>query len=411
MPAKLFYLLITLLILIAFNCAQNPLQNKEISTNEASAQTSPTPPQFQKARKEKINLSGENLKNAKERIAKVAFHSNSLWTLGKFGVLLQIDLIKKKAAPFEFGQYVADILVDEKNDFYVLAGEKENSGDWRILKKDGADWLEIDALKIKEKPVKKDEEARRIIGLTKYRNGFLVLTQDEIYWQKNGDGWESVELQNKARLGLQTPFVATGDGFVYFGLNHGEWGGGLWQINIKNGQTEVVEKKSHGKICFKPLDQQCDPVTSIVKDSENPNAVLAGIGLRHFSEHGRIVKVAAGDVSVVFNKTYSYDEKSRKLVPENPCDGKNEPENLESDGSEGVFGMQSDGQSVWLVTGRAVYKLAGGKLETCSPMPEKLEQVDGIAVSEEIQGIILVGTDINWEKSLSGTTPLIAIKR
>lgn len=70
----------------------------------------------------------------------------------------------------------------------------------------------------------------------------------------------------------------------------------------------------------------------------------------------------------------------------------------------------ADDNGVWLVTGRAIYKLAGGKIQSCSPLPQKFENVDGIAVNESVSGAILIGTDINWAKSLSGATPLIAVK-
>jgi hypothetical protein len=413
MTAKFIYSILIPLVFLISNCSQNP--GSEITGITTGAPAPTPPPQtantVRKVEKKRIEISAASLKNAKERIAKVVFHSNLLWTLGQNGVLLQTDLAKKRAAPFEYADYVADVYIDDKNELYLLTGDNADASVWRILKKDGDGWSEASALKIDREQKKKDEDAREIVGLTEYANRFLVLSKTKIYLQEKGDDWKTVKLQTKGNLGLQTPFAATDDGFLYVGLNHGEFGGGLQQINLKDGRVENVEKKTAGNICFRPLDSQCDPVTAVVKDAENSDTVFAAVGLRHFSEQGRIVRVSGGSVDVVFNKTYKFDEKSRKVVPENPCDGENEPNNLDNFESEGVFGMQKGaGDGVWLVTGRAIYKLAGGKIAHCSPLPQKFENVDSIAVNESVSGVILIGTDINWAKSLSGTTPLVAVK-
>jgi hypothetical protein len=410
MPTRNLYLVTLLFVLISCGCSAVSSQQKETENINSPVQSS-SPTSFKKAEKRNIKVSEKDLKNAKVRIAEVAFHSNYLWTLGQYGVLLRADLAKKKVEPFDYALFVADIYINEKNEFYLLTAEKADAPDWKILKKSGDDWLEVATLRIDQQKKEKSEPGREIIGLAEYQNRFLVLAENEVYWQKKDGEWQTVKLQNKGSLGLQTPFAVTDDGFIYVGLNHGEFGGGLWQISLKDGGIKSIEKKTAGKICFRPLDAACDPITSVVRDIENPNAVLAGIALSHFSQQGRVVKVSGENVSVVFNKIYKFDQKTDKVIPGNPCDGKNESDNLESWESEGVFGMQSDGKSVWLVTGRAIYKLAGGSVESCAELSGKFEDVDGLGISQAVAGIVLVGTDINWAKSLSGTTPLIAIKR
>ncbi len=412
MTAKFICSILILLVFLISNCSQNPGSKITAITTPAPAPTPPTQTAntVKKIEKKRIEISATRLKNAKERIAKVVFHSNLLWTLGQNGVLLQTDLAKKRAELFEYAGYVADVYVGDKNELYLLTGDVADALVWRILKKDGDGWSEISTLKIDREQEKKGENTREIIGLTEYANRFLVLSKTKIYLQEKGDDWKTVNLQTKGNLGLQTPFAATDDGFLYIGLNHGEFGGGLQRISLKDGSAQNIEKKTTGKICARPLDSRCDPVTAVVKDAENSDAVIVAVGLRHFSEQGRIVKVSGGNVDVIFNKTYKYDEKSRKVVPENACDGENEPNNLDNFESEGVFGMQSADGDILLVTGRAIYKLADGKIADCSPLPQKFENVGGIAVNESVPGVFLIGTDINWAKSLSGVTPLIAVK-
>jgi hypothetical protein len=411
LSSKTSCLALLLLTLLSGGCSQVSSQRNNSPEKSDPAVQNSRADQFKKAEKQSIKVSAEALKNAKERIAESVFHSNFLWTLGQHGILLRVDLEKKKAAPFEFARYVADLYINEKNEFFVLAGERADAADWRILKKNGDDWLEVASLKRNPAQKRENDAEREIIGLAEYQNRLLVLTETEVYRQKTESEWQIVKLQNKGRFGLQTPFAVTDNGFIYVGINHGEFGGGLWRIDLTDGSLINIEKKTVGKICFRPLYTGCDPVTSVVKDAENPNSVLASIGLRHFSEQGRVVRVSADDVSVAFNKIYKSDLESDKIEPANPCEGKNEPDNLENFTSEGVFGMQSDGRSVWLVTGRAIYKFGAGSIETCAKLPDKFENVDGIGISEKVAGVILVGTDINWAKSLSGMTPLIAVKR
>ena len=101
------------------------------------------------------------MKNAKERIVEVAFHSNLLWTLGQNGILLKTDLAKKKNEPFAFADYVADIYINEKNELYLLVGEKTDAQGWQILKKDGEDWLEITTFTLNPKENENNEQSRK----------------------------------------------------------------------------------------------------------------------------------------------------------------------------------------------------------------------------------------------------------
>lgn len=324
MSGKFIRPILFLLVFLNFNCSHSS-SFQEVGTLTDAPAPSPTVPSSssKKAEKRRVEISAANLKNAKERIAKVIFHSNLLWTLGQNGVLLQTDLTKKRVEAFTYADYVADIYVSDKNELYLLAGERADASVWRILKQDDDGWSEVSALKTDGEPKKKDEDVREIIGLTEYQNRFLILAETKVYLQAKENDWKTVKLQTKGNLGLQTPFAATSDGYVYVGLNHGEFGGGLRRIDLKDGNVKNIEKKTVGDICARPLDSQCDPVTAVVKDAENSNAVLAAVGLRHFSEQGRIVRVSGGNVDVVFNKTYKFDEKSRKTIPENACDGEN----------------------------------------------------------------------------------------
>jgi hypothetical protein len=118
-------------------------------------------------------------------------------------------------------------------------------------------------------------------------------------------------------------------------------------------------------------------------------------------ESGRLIRVCDESVSVVFTKTYREIASDDKAVP---TDNK-----FSAYSSEAIFDLVPGEKDYWAVTSRGVYHFTPGAEPTFHPMP-KLRTLAGIKLSDEITNVIVVRTDINWAKSLSGYTPLIAVK-
>ena len=141
-----------------------------------------------------------------------------------------------------------------------------------------------------------------------------------------------------------------------------------------------------------PLNNACDPVTSVIPDPRNKDCIVAAVGLVHMISHGRILRVCGKDVSLVFQKANSVDGLNGGKWEE----------------MEAFFGLvPATDVGFWAITSKALYLLfADGAKKEEYALPQ-LKPVSGFYLSRELQGVIVVRTDANWAVSLSGYTPLI----
>ncbi len=250
-----------------------------------------------------IRLLSKKTNKPTQRIKEIAYHSSLLWILGADGNLFTLDLQSKQLNKIDFDGIVSDIEVNSGKDFYLLGQKKNSSSILQILKKDGDLWQEFPAIQLSKNNT--TELTTRSTGITFYKEKPLVLTDKIIYSLQDTGEWKSVNLKTTNKFYHQNKLTATDDGFIYSGLNNGEWGGGLQQIEITSGKVKTIEKIEKSKICGYPLDKGCDPVTDVIRDPENSSCVIAAIGLSHMLEHGRLLRVCGSKVSVVFSKTYN----------------------------------------------------------------------------------------------------------
>ncbi|MCA1593556.1 MAG: hypothetical protein LC754_13085 [Acidobacteria bacterium] len=339
------------------------------------------------------------LKQAKQRIKKVLYYDSALWVLGLNGMLLNVDLKTRRATQISPDKVVFDVYVSPDRKLYLLTGAREGARDMHVWQRAEDAWKELAPFSLGAKS--------SVIGVREFRGRLLVLTERAIYLQREGDGWRAVALKSALRAGYQSPFAVTDDGLIYLGFNLGEWGGGLAQVNVETGEVrkiEKVERKDKDDICAGPLNSECDPVTGVIRDPENPTCVIASIGLRHFLETGRLVRVCHESVAVVFRKHYNPDETGQGTAVRST-----ERVKSERYSTEAIFDLVPGARDYWAVTGRGIYYFKSGEKETFYAMP-KLRELSGIALSDDIPGLVIVSTDINWARSLSGYTPLLAIK-
>jgi len=326
------------------------------------------------------------------RIQKIVFAANRLWILNQNGRLQSLNL--KEGGPQEVApeKFVFDIYHDPDKQLYVLAGGSRDTSRMHVWRRTETTWI-----KVTEIPIGPGEA---VLGLHKYRDSLLVLTDREIHLQEGPDKWRSIAVKGEIRGAYQTAFAVTDDGYVYVGINRGEWGGGLFQVNLKSGEVKQLKKVGKPKSCEGPLNPECDPVTGVIRDPENPSCVIASIGLRHFLEHGRLVRVCNQSISVVFSKSYR-DISSKKDA--------NVDTVFVDNSTEAIFDLVAEGQGYWAVTGRGIYHFTLNSEPTFQKLPNLVNR-SGLHMSDAIPNVIVVSTDINWARSLSGHTPLIAVK-
>lgn len=327
-----------------------------------------------------------------QRIKKVLFDSDRLWILFLDGTLNTLDLkhgIKKVVAPEKL---VFDIYRSSAKQLYLLSGASLDARQLHIWQNTAAAWATLGELQ--------RDGRDAVLGLKEYRDGLLILTQRKIYLQDGAGRSRIVQIKRALPAAYQTPFAVTDNGYIYLGINHGEFGGGLIQVSIASGQVNGLEQKDKPDLCAGPLNSACDPVTGVIRDPADRSCVIASIGLRHFLEHGRLIRVCEKTVSVAFSKSY-------QRTPENKAEGSDKK--FIDQSTEAIFDLVPGENDYWAVTGRGVYHFTPGSEPKFHALP-KLRSVSGITLSDEIANIIVVSTDINWAKSLSGYTPLIAVK-
>lgn len=132
-----------------------------------------------------------------------------------------------------------------------------------------------------------------------------IIGQSTLYVLKN-DKWESVAFDTPVHLRREVSVATSSDGAIYLGYNAGEWGGGLWAINPTSGIVTEI-RRIDGDDCDGPLGKECDPITSVKRDPNQPNCVLASISLLHMSSGvGRVVRACTGnEVEVLYDKRLS----------------------------------------------------------------------------------------------------------
>jgi hypothetical protein len=227
-----------------------------------------------------------------------------------------------------------------------------------------------------------------------FRANVPVVMSSDTAWIYSGDSraWRAITLSSPLKLGVQQEIVILENGTAYAGANLGEWGGGLQRVDLTTGTVSTIEKRESNQLCSGPLNSECDPVTSVIPDAINANCVIAAVGLSHFLTSGRILRVCGSEVSVIWARSVKTSFGNRAISETLP-----------------IFGLAVNPKGgFWSVSPGELHSFrSNGEHDKKIPMP-KLRKVSGVALSTDIEGIVVVSTDANWAVSLSGYTPLVA---
>jgi hypothetical protein len=179
---------------------------------------------------------------------------------------------------------------------------------------------------------------------------------------------------------------------LYVGVNRGEWGGGLLRADLNTGVVSSIDRRS-AELCSGPLNADCDPVQGVAPEPWKPGCVVAAIGLVHFMPRGRLVEICGEDVRVLLSRPY---EAARE--------GTN-PKKASDWETVAFFGVAADGNRLVAAGIDGIYRVSPERVER-EPLPE-FKDVGGMKVSFGVPGLVLVLTDVNSRKSVSGSVPLI----
>jgi hypothetical protein len=210
-----------------------------------------------------------------------------------------------------------------------------------------------------------------------------------------GDKHGAVPLSEPLRPGLVTSVHVTPEK-VFVGINAGEWGGGLRRIDRKAGKITNVESDVADELCKGPLNSKCDPVNGIASEPWNPDCVAIAVGLVHFEPHGRIVEVCGDRVQRLYFKPYGAEASGDQTT------GKSD----EPFSTVAFFGLVRQGDALWAVGIDGIYRIDAGGATQLTSLPA-FRNIGGIRVSFDSPHVILVLTNINRRRSISGSTPIL----
>jgi hypothetical protein len=189
-------------------------------------------------------------------------------------------------------------------------------------------------------------------------------------------------------------------GKLYVGLDAGEWGGGLRQIDRATGKVTTVERVEGGGACGRPLDSKCDPVNAVATIPWKRDCVAAAVGLIHFFSSGRIVSICGGRVGLMFAQPRNPYQPDRAKAAE-AADG--------GFGSVAFFGLTASGNRLIAAGDDGLYRIGPDGRATHQPWP-LFKDVDGVLVSFALPDLILVMTEVNRRVSVSGISPLLVVR-
>jgi hypothetical protein len=253
---------------------------------------------------------------------------------------------------------------------------------WTIWRREGDTW-------VPETSVDRLDPTDAFIAMYCDLDAVTVVTANWAFVIRAGE--TSTVALSRTLQGSLVSSVHVEDDQLFAGVNRGEFGGGLLRADLNTGRVTVIDRRS-GELCGGPLNADCDPVHAVTSEPWKPGCVVAAIGLVHFFSHGRLVEICGDDVQTLLSRPY---------LPT----GSALPGNSKDFSTVAFFGLARAGDAVLAAGNDGLYRVSGKGVER-EPLPT-FKDVGGIKVSFDVPGFVVVLTDVNSRKSLSGSVPLL----
>lgn len=316
-------------------------------------------------------------------ISRAVFAEDRLWLLDDSGALVALAPDAKGAERIAAGGKIVEIC---KSDDHLLALVGAGDTQWSFQSRVRGNWVARGA-------VPNEGDTFAAMDCTPDDGRVTVVTNRRLL-DTGKDGIRSVKLKQELEplFGIGTA-LAMPDA-VWLGQNLGEWGGGLRRITRADGHIDVVDSNKSGDLCGGPLNTECDPVNGIAPAPWDASCIVAAVGLVHMMSHGRIVTVCNGRIQRLYFKPFESQPPYGSLDDGEPSS------------TVAFFGLVRTADAIWAVGIDGLYRFDGARQPRFQPLP-KFEERDGYSVSFDVPGIVLVLTDVNQRRSLSGAVPLL----
>lgn len=330
-------------------------------------------------------------------IARAIFADGQLWLMSDAGVLSSITEGKDDPIEVVLPEAALDLWLEDGQPA-VISCSRPSCTDWLLRRRSGSGEWNVTA--------RVATLGDHFVTIAKTNGGITVLTHRRIIdlaGGKENSITMSGALQPKPIASTHVTPTS-----VFIGFNAGEWGGGLQRIDRKTGEVVSVERKESGEFCFRPLHSACDPVNGIATAPWNPDCVVVAVGLVHFQPSGRLLEVCGNVVRWLYVKAHprpSWWPPANKADKQPPPD-KADVGDREPFPSVAFFGLSRQGETLWAVGIDGIYQVERDGGAQSNPLPP-FKRVGEFLVSFDLPSFVLVLTDVNQRRSISGSVPLL----
>jgi hypothetical protein len=312
------------------------------------------------------------------------FADGRLWLLSDAGDLSSVAEGQDTRVVEALPEKAFDLCVLDRHPMVITGAY---SSEWTLRRRAGGAWSVVAAIQT---------EGDLLLAMDCAANRVTLLTTRRLI-DLNRNGQNTVMLSEMPNRGSVIMPYGTPDHF-FVGINAGEWGGGLRRIDRHDGKVTVIEHNATGELCGGPLNTSCDPVTGIVSVPWKPGCIAAAVGLVHFRSHGRVVEVCGDQVKRLYYKPYG----------DKPSGGSTKDD--EPFSAVAFFGLTRDADTLWAVGVDGIYSIGPDGSAKVVPLP-RFKEIGGISLSFELPEFVLVLTNVNQRRSISGAVPILVPRR
>jgi hypothetical protein len=323
-------------------------------------------------------------------IKRAVFARQRLWLLSDAGALSSVVDGGDQRIVEHLPETVLDMCVRSGAPL-IVTGRQGDGEAWTLYRRDAGEWQQ-------ELKISRSKDVLHALNCSASQTTLLTSTRliDIVAGVPR-----TTSLRKLVKRGGIASVYSLGDQF-FVGFNAGEWGGGLVRIDRSTGVVRKIESNSSGESCGGPLNTECDPVHGIAAAPWNSRCVVVAIGLVHFLSHGRLAEVCGDTVKRLYFQPLELD--SRWGVAPDATRRDDEPISTVA-----FFGIERVGDALWAVGIDGLYRITQSGLAEHVPLPE-FKSADGVPVSFDIASLVLVGTEINRRRSVSGTVPMLVAR-
>ena len=315
-------------------------------------------------------------------LTRAVFADGRLWVLSDAGDISSVTEGRDARDAETLPEKATDLCVRDGHPV-VIAGANGNDSAWTLRQRAEGAWSVVAMV---------PTEGDGLLAMDCAADRVTLLTTRRLI-DLDGYRQSAVTLSGQLRQGFIISTYGTPDQ-LFVGFNAGEWGGGLRRIDRRSGNITVIERNSTGELCGGPLNASCDPVNGIGAEPWNPNCVVAAVGLVHFQPRGRVVEVCGDWVKRLYYKPYGDSRSAGRSKDDEPFS------------TVAFFGLARDGGTVWAAGIDGIYRIGPGGTADVIPLPH-FKNIGGISISFDLPHFVLVLTNVNQRRSISGGVPLL----